>query len=91
MKTKEALDITDKSWTVYPESSGLEAAFLSNESSRGIALWYYLSDVEPTENDGHSLRESDWIAFDTSDGSSVWLKSKNKLRDGEVAKARISA
>lgn len=91
MKTKSALDVTYKDWIKYPDSAGLEAAFLSNESSSGIAIWYQLSDVTPTDNDGHTLGNADWIAFDTKDGSSLWLKAKRNILDHETCRVRLSA
>ena len=91
MKTKESFDVSHDDWVEYPESSGLDAAFMTNESSRGITMWYQLSESKPTYDGGHTLHESDWVSFDTKDGSSLWLKSKKEAASGEVARVSLSS
>lgn len=91
MKTRAAFDVSYDDWVEHPDSSSLEAAFLSNESTAGLGIWYQLTDTKPTEQTGHSLHPADWVAFDTADGSSVWLKAKRKVGDYEVCRVRLSA
>ena len=91
MKTREAITVTFDDWTQVPDSANLDAAFMSNESHVGLGIWFQLADTKPTELDGHTLPNADWFTFDTSDGSSVWLKAKRQVREGEVCRVRLSA
>lgn len=91
MKTQSALDLIDENWIEFPNSSDLEAAFLSNESQSIIDVWYQLTDSKPNDEDGHSLHYKSWVYFDTKDGNSLWLKPKRTILSGESCRVRLSA
>lgn len=91
MKTQPALNVIYDDWIEYPNSNDLDHAFLSNESSRGITIFYYLSETKPIELDGHSLRDSDWVLFDTKGGVSLWLKASRPLENFEIGRVRMSS